>query len=146
MISIAKMGVWGASCVLVVSTVFAAPEYQWTADRVVDGDTIIVKERFYPSEMGKIHVRVRGIDTPEKGGMAKCEDEKALGVEAARFLSKRIKDGDTLTITNISRDKYGGRIVADVVHDGISIADVMVNHGYAVKYSGRGTKNNWCGV
>lgn len=132
----------------IMSLFFLTPaiaQYTWTVDRVIDGDTIVVQEEFYPPEIGKIYVRIKGIDTPEKGNTAKCESEKSLGRKATKFLSGRVKSGDEIVVRSVSRDKYGGRVAADVYHDGVSIAAVMIEQKYAVKYDGKG-KKNWCNI
>ena len=57
--------------------------YDWKVLRVVDGDTleIDVSSMKLPPELG-LKVRVLGVDTPEKGGRAKCPSEAALAVKA----------------------------------------------------------------
>lgn len=117
-------------------------EYTWNVTRVIDGDTFEVDAMFYPPELGKIKIRVLGIDTPEKNPRAKCDYENRLAQGAHRFAVVKLNK-KTVTIKNIKQDKYGTRIVADVYIDGKSFADTMIKQGFAVKYDGR-TKKSWC--
>jgi micrococcal nuclease len=67
-----------------------------------------------------------GIDTPEIRG--KCEKEKY--------------DAKQITLRNMERGKYF-RIAADVIIDGESLGDMLVEAGMAVRYDG-GKKKDWC--
>ena len=58
--------------------------HRWEVIRVIDGDTIEVEAPFLPKEL-KLFVRVLGIDTPEKGGRAKCKKEADLAIKASEF-------------------------------------------------------------
>lgn len=115
---------------------------RWKVTRVIDGDTFEVETKFFPPELGNIRVRVAGIDTPESGGHAKCDAERALAVKA-KDLAVKTLTGKTVTITDIEADKYGERVVAEVALGGASYADMMVKAGVAVIYYG-GTKHSWC--
>ena len=43
--------------------------YRWPIVKVIDGDTIKVDARGdFPPELATLNVRLRGVDTPEKGG------------------------------------------------------------------------------
>ena len=46
-----------------------AADYAWPVVRVVDGDTVAVDaSNDFPPELADLKVRLRGVDTPEKGG------------------------------------------------------------------------------
>ncbi|MCY4502217.1 MAG: thermonuclease family protein, partial [Alphaproteobacteria bacterium] len=54
-----------------------AADYSWPVVRVVDGDTVKVDASAdLPPELASLSIRLRGVDTPEKGGRAKCETER----------------------------------------------------------------------
>ncbi len=56
-------------------------DYQWPVVRVIDGDTVVVDASTdLPPELAELKVRLRGVDTPEKGGRAKCDEERAAWV------------------------------------------------------------------
>ena len=41
-------------------------------------------------------------------------------------------------------DKYGSRIDAQVISNGINVGEEMIKRGLAVPYTGSGQKQNWC--
>jgi endonuclease YncB( thermonuclease family) len=112
--------------------------------KVTDGDTIRVEAPWVLPELGdSIAIRILGIDTPEKGGRAKCEAEAALGAEATEFAKSVIAVGDVVQVDVLQWDKFGGRINADVYVDGENFAQMQIERGLAVPYDG-GTKDSWC--
>lgn len=111
---------------------------------VVDGDTIQTKIATLPYPLYNVKIRILGIDTPEKGYLAKCEREKQLGVEATAKLTELIGTSSVITLKNFKYDKYGGRLVSEVIVNGINLGQKMLEHGYARVYSGTGPKPDWC--
>ena len=68
-----------ALCAFTCAAALAA-DYAWPVLRVVDGDTIAVDaSRDLPPELARLNVRLRGVDTPEKGGRARCPFERQAG-------------------------------------------------------------------
>lgn len=129
---------------LCVSTAAAANPYDYTVVRVLDGDTVVVEAPWSPAELGKeISLRVMGIDTPEKGGRAKCPKEAALGEKATAFAKEKIKPGQIVQVNLISWDKFGGRIDADVLLAGKNFGQMQIEAGLARPYKGE-AKSDWC--
>lgn len=125
------------------SAAYANP-YDMKVTKVTDGDTIRVEAPWVLPELGdSIAIRILGIDTPEKGGRAKCEAEAALGAEATEFAKSVIAVGDVVQVDVLQWDKFGGRINADVYVDGENFAQMQIERGLAVPYDG-GTKDSWC--
>ena len=125
------------------SATYANP-YDMKVTKVTDGDTIRVEAPWLLPELGDdIAIRILGIDTPEKGGRAKCEAEAALGAEATEFAKSVIAVGDVVQVDVLQWDKFGGRINADVYVDGENFAQMQIERGLAVPYDG-GTKDSWC--
>lgn len=116
-----------------------------TVTRVVDGDTYEIEAPWskYPL---KWKVRVRGIDTPEKGHRAGCEREQMLGAQASALAYKLIsQSGREIVLRNVDHDKYGGRLLADVyLIDGTPLIEPMLDKRLAQRYDGDGPKPNWC--
>lgn len=110
---------------------------------VADGDTIRSTLKL-PCPLCNVSVRILGIDTPESTYLAKCEREKALGLEAKAFLIAFSSGKETMMARNVKWDKYGGRIDAYVEIDGINIGDLLISKGYAKPYTGIGPKPDWC--
>lgn len=133
---------------LLFALLFAISSYAMAFDvevrSVHDGDTIQVKTGVLPLPLANMAVRLRGIDTPELAGQCQAEKDKAK--LATIYLKGLVKKGDVLTLLKPKWDKYGGRIDADVTWNGVDLAQAMIAAGYAVPYSGKGAKNDWCAL
>ena len=121
------------------STAYA---YEWEILRVIDGDTLEIKNECFPKEL-KLSVRVLGINTPEKGSRAKCDKEAKLAEKASKFTKQFIGKNKTASFRNIKWDKYGGRLLADVEINGKNLAGELVKNNYARSYDGK-KKGSWC--
>ena len=121
------------------STAYA---YEWEILRVIDGDTLEIKNECFPKEL-KLSVRVLGIDTPEKGSRAKCDKEAKLAEQASKFTKQFVGKNKKASFRNIKWDKYGGRLLADVEINGKSLAGELVKNNYARSYDGK-KKGSWC--
>ena len=106
--------------------------------RVVDGDTIDILIDLGFDLTKKERVRLAGIDTPES--RTKDLEEKAMGLEAKEFLTRRLTDGMTsgLRVKTEKDGKYG-RMLGSIYCGDENINTEMVYRGYAWKYDG-GTK------
>ena len=110
--------------------------------RSYDGDTITFNlPGFHPIIGEKISIRVNGIDTPEIRG--KCEKEKYDAIQAKEMVADILKDAEVITLKNMQRGKYF-RIATDVVVDGESLGDMLVEAGMAVRYDGGKKTHKWC--
>jgi len=128
---------------LISASALANP-YDMVVTKVTDGDTIRVATPWLPPELGDdIAIRILGIDTPEKGGRAKCEAEAKLGAEATEFAKSVIAVGDTVQVNITQWDKFGGRINADVFVNGKNFAEIQIEKGLARPYFGE-AKSSWC--
>ena len=107
-----------------------------------DGDTIRFDLPRYPPIAGKdIRVRVNGIDTPEIKG--KCEKESYDAKQAKEMVADILKDAEQIVLRNMERGKYF-RIAADVIVDGESLGDMLIEAGVAVRYDGGNKNEEWC--
>jgi endonuclease YncB( thermonuclease family) len=110
--------------------------------RVNDGDTFEARVQVWPGLAVTTKVRLRGIDTPEL--KARCGEEQSKA-EAARAALRKILDEGGVTVTRVSLDKYGGRVLAEAATRLTSdISRQMLANGHARPYSG-GTRQGWCG-
>lgn len=109
---------------------------------IYDGDSFSVLAHMWPKQYVEAHVRVAGIDAPEMRG--RCEEEKKLARDAKKLVEKFLKFGEPITIRNVSLDKYGGRVDADVHNaKGESLASALIRAKLARPYQG-GAKRGWC--
>jgi len=126
-------------------TVAIANPYDFKVKRVIDGDTVEIDAPFLPKELGNhLSVRVLGVDTPEKGHRAKCELERNKADSASLFTTNEVRVAKEIKIIIKGWDKYGGRILGDLVLDGIPLSTKLIQKGFAVPYSGKGQKKDWC--
>ena len=112
-------------------------EYSCKVDRVVDGDTIDVVLNLGFDIMFKSRVRLYGIDTPES--RTRDLDEKARGKMAGAFLKEAVENGSKVIIQTKLKDSRGkyGRVLGNVVVDGLNINEAMIKKFLAVAYFGQ---------
>ena len=112
--------------------------------RVIDGDTVEFEAPFLVDPLPKkLSIRVWGVDTPEKSFRAKCEKEAAMGAEASQFTKDLVANAKTTQISIYQWDKFGGRVLGDVLIDGQSLTKLLIDKGYAREYYGD-AKESWC--
>ena len=118
--------------------------YDAVLTRVIDGDTVAFQAPFLPAPLKpELSIRVFGVDTPEKGFRAKCPSEDARGQAATAFTKAQINASAKRQIILMDWDKYGGRVLGDVLLDGKSLRMMLIQNGYAREYYGE-AKTSWC--
>ena len=130
-------------------SVFAAKEdkgvmYDVVLTRIIDGDTVAFRADWLPAPLKpELSIRVYGVDTPEKGFRGQCDKEKAAGEAASKFTKQLIKQATEVKIAIAKWDKFGGRVLGDVILDGKSLRAQLIDNGYAREYYGD-KKESWC--
>ena len=112
-------------------------EYKCKVTRVVDGDTVDIDiDLGFGVWLHKERVRIYGIDTPESRTRDKVE--KRFGLLAKEFVKKFVKGSDVI-LTTQKYDAKGkfGRILGDIMVDGKSLAQTMIEEHHAVAYHGQ---------
>lgn len=118
--------------------------YDVVLTRVVDGDTVGFQASWLPDPLKKeLSIRVYGVDTPEKSFRAKCPSEAQRGEAATEFTKKLVNSSQKRQIVLMDWDKYGGRVLGDVILDGKSLRQQLIANGYAREYYGE-AKTSWC--
>jgi len=118
--------------------------YDAVLTRVIDGDTVAFQANFLPEPLKKeLSIRVFGVDTPEKGFRASCPSENEKGLAASAFTKAQINAATKHQIIIMDWDKYGGRVLGDVLLDGKSLRIMLIEKGYAREYYGE-AKTTWC--
>jgi len=112
-------------------------EYACEVKRVVDGDTIDVVLDLGFDILHKSRVRLYGIDTPES--RTRNLDEKARGKMAGTYLKEAVEKGEKVVIQTKLKDSRGkyGRVLGNVVVDGVNINEAMIENFLAVAYFGQ---------
>jgi endonuclease YncB( thermonuclease family) len=112
--------------------------------RVTDGDTVVISAPFLPAPFKpELAIRVFGVDTPEKGHRAMCPSEAQRGEAASAFTKNAIAQGGKFQVTMYGWDKFGGRVLGDILINGQSLRAGLIANGFAREYYGE-AKQSWC--
>jgi endonuclease YncB( thermonuclease family) len=116
--------------------------------RVTDGDTVVIAAPFLPKPLKpELAIRVFGVDTPEKGHRAQCPSEAQRGEAASAFTKNAINQaaaaGGKFQATFYGWDKFGGRVLGDLLINGQSLRAALIANGFAREYYGE-AKQSWC--
>lgn len=134
---------------LIVTPVYAQKQkpgvtYSANITRVIDGDTVAFEATWLPDPLKKeLSIRVFGVDTPEKGFRAKCPSEDLKGQAATAFTKQMISQAQKRQVVLMDWDKYGGRVLGDVLLNDQSLRTMLIQKGYAREYYGE-AKTSWC--
>lgn len=112
--------------------------------RVNDGDTVVIAAPFLPPPLKpELAVRIFGVDTPEKGHRAQCPQENVRGQAATEFTKAAVQNSRQRQVTLYAWDKFGGRVLGDIILDGRSLRQGLIANGFAREYFGE-AKTSWC--
>jgi endonuclease YncB( thermonuclease family) len=112
--------------------------------RVSDGDTIVIAAPFLPAPLKpELAVRIYGVDTPEKGFRGQCDSEKQRGEAASVFTKNLVQASQQRQVVLYGWDKFGGRVLGDIVLNGQSLRAQLIANGFAREYYGD-AKQSWC--
>jgi endonuclease YncB( thermonuclease family) len=112
--------------------------------RVSDGDTIVISAPYLPKPLKpELAVRIYGVDTPEKGHRAQCASEAQRGEQASKWTKDLVAAGRKFQVTLYAWDKFGGRVLGDIIVDGQSVRAGLIAAGLAREYYGD-KKQSWC--
>jgi len=132
------------------STPHAIASYQSGSQviEVIDGDTVRFEGNVY---------RLVGFNTPEKGDLARCNDERRRADAATNRLKALIATGDARLGRVACACKPGqegtklcnyGRLCGSLVVGGRDVGQVMISEGLAERYVCSGTRcpsrRSWC--
>lgn len=112
--------------------------------RVNDGDTVVIAAPFLPAPLKpELAVRIYGVDTPEKGFRAKCPSEDQRGQAASAFTKNAVANSQKRQVVLYDWDKFGGRVLGDIILNGQSLRALLIANGFAREYYGE-AKQSWC--
>jgi micrococcal nuclease len=118
--------------------------YDVVITKVVDGDTVGFEANYLPLPLKpELRLRVYGVDTPEKGFRAKCDSEAQRGAAATEFTKKLVEKSKKRQVMLMDWDKFGGRVLGDLILDGVSLRQQLIANGFAREYYGE-AKQSWC--
>ena len=112
--------------------------------RISDGDTIVISAPFLPAPLKpELAVRIYGVDTPEKGWRAQCPAEAQRGEAASVFTKNAVAAANKRQVILYGWDKFGGRVLGDIILNGQSLRQGLIANGFAREYYGD-AKQSWC--
>jgi micrococcal nuclease len=112
--------------------------------RVSDGDTVVIAAPFLPQPLKpELAVRIYGVDTPEKGFRGQCDSEKQRGEAASVFTKNLVAASQQRQVILYGWDKFGGRVLGDIILNGKSLRSQLIANGFAREYYGD-AKQSWC--
>jgi endonuclease YncB( thermonuclease family) len=118
--------------------------YEAQIIRVSDGDTIVIAAPFLPQPLKpELAVRIYGVDTPEKGFRGQCDSEKQRGEAASLFTKNLVQASQQRQVILYGWDKFGGRVLGDIILNGHSLRAELIRNGHAREYYGD-AKQSWC--
>ena len=133
-----------ALAALSFSTAVLANPYDYKIVKVADGDTVVFEAPFMPTPLKpQLSLRVLGVDTPEKGARAACPEEAAAAEKASAFTKNAVANAKKIQIELKDHDKFGGRVLGDVIIDGQRLSELLIKNGHARAYFGE-KKTSWC--
>lgn len=102
-----------------------------------DGDTAVLEVDVWPGDRKTVHVRLEGLDTPEKG--------EPGSLEATARSRSLAPEGTILELAAGPRplDKYGRVLAELIMEDGISINIVLLEESLAKPYKGGSKAGLW---
>ena len=122
---------------------FANP-YDWKVIRVADGDTVVFEAPFMPAPLKpQLSLCILGVDTPEKGKRAECPSEAKAAEAASAFTKNLVANAKKIQVELKSHDKFGGRVLGDLIVDGERLSELLIKNGHARAYFGD-KKQSWC--
>ena len=112
-------------------------EYKARIRKFIDGDTVDVDiDLGFDIILHNQRIRLYGIDTPES--RTRDKEEKFYGKLAASFLKKQCKKGTRIALrTYLDKKGKYGRILGEIIIDGVNVNQLMVEEHMAVEYYGQ---------
>ena len=112
-------------------------EYKVKIRRIVDGDTIDVDiDLGFNMILSKQRIRLYGIDTPES--RTRDKEEKFYGKLSAKFLKEQCKNSSEIFLkTYLDKKGKFGRILGELIVEGVNINKMMIEKYMAVEYHGQ---------
>lgn len=102
-----------------------------TINRVIDGDSLVLDVDTGFNHSATVHVRLLGVDTPERGR----DPEKWR--KAREYVENWLAEAGALSFLCVGPDKFGGRWLGTLRNSrGESLSDVLIHSGLGVPYNG----------
>lgn len=110
--------------------------------RVIDGDTIKCNGQNMRL-LGDGEPYVSGVDAPESGSRAKCDQERRLARDSKQRLSQLVKTPGVKIEDSRAVDSYNRPLIRIRLPNGKTAGQTLIEEGYAVVWT-PGYKRPWC--
>ena len=111
-------------------------EYKAKITKFVDGDTVRCDiDLGFDTILHNQTIRLFGIDTPES--RTRDKEEKYYGKLAAKFLKDQCYKKNIILRTHKDQKGKFGRILGEIIVDGVNINKLMIEEYMAVEYYGQ---------
>jgi endonuclease YncB( thermonuclease family) len=111
--------------------------------RVLDGDTVEAPAPEDP-DGPLLHWRLRGYDTPESGGRARCPGEREAADRATLLLEALIRSAARVELRTETARCMWDRPCATLIIDGVPAGELMIGAGLARPMGPREKRRGWC--
>ena len=110
-------------------------EYECKIARVIDGDSIILDiDLGFGLWIHGESIRLFGVDCPEC--RSRDKEEKAAGITAKKFVTRRLQLGGTYSLSTQGKGKFG-RYLGVISDEAGSVNDALIENHLAVMYYGQ---------
>ena len=110
-------------------------EYKCKIARVIDGDSIILDiDLGFGLWIHGESIRLFGVDCPEC--RSRDKEEKAAGIAAKKFVTRRLQLGGTYSLRTQGKGKFG-RYLGVISDEAGSVNDALIENHLAVMYYGQ---------
>lgn len=110
---------------------------------VYDGDTVNIAFT-HKGAIFKYSLRILGVDTPEIRGNYP-DAYKKYARDAKQYVESILPTDKLIYANFVKYDKYGGRLLGDILLDDDTLSQKLIQNNYAFKYNGekKKTQNEW---
>ena len=112
-------------------------EYNATATRVIDGDTIDAMVDLGFGTWKKIRIRMYGINTPES--RTRDLEEKKRGLAAKARVEELLTTCSCITLKSHGAGKFGrclGELFIELENEAVNLNQLLISEGHAIEYFG----------
>jgi endonuclease YncB( thermonuclease family) len=122
---------------------------------IVDGDTVYgYIDTSDPLVAIRAKLRLSGIDTPERRGHARCEEERVKAEEVKAYVERILQPAlerptrKAVRACEVREDKYAtrrsGRLEVHADHGWLDLGELLLKKGLAFPYDGGKRGDRWC--
>ena len=122
-------------------------EFFASVQRIIDGDTIVVDVKLWPTLRAEVPVRIRKIDVPERSH--RCQEAVNLWNKAKKYLEEKMPQGTRVKLYELKKGSFGTRVVARIHYQAKTkfkknLVEDMIKKRLACPYEEKPPRRDWC--